>query len=392
MTTKEHCKRLAEIDNNLRFRRGTKGELHQFQENQSEEFANVDSGLDSPIENDLHSLNCKNNSDNNNDRANHGQTVMHTGSANLIYPNGWIPIMESLKLRPNSVKKAIVFGRDVIITRSADGRQVNVLDAYCPHMGVHIGVGGRVRQVDNESCVECPFHGWTFRASDGLCVKIPYRKSQTKCAIPRQAKLGTWPCVEVDNFIYVWHHIDGEPPTWNIETSRQLIPSDWQLAGRSCHRTNLELRDMHENGADMNHFEGIHNDLFIFGGQLIKVRPLNYLQKYVRHHWLPEWKPVLDEAGKMTHMAETKLQSWISLFGLRLFDITVRATQVGPARVNLYYDSKWYGNGILIMNAIPMGGRQTKYVQHIYTERSLFQCFMAKWVLFGEIRMVSFVQ
>lgn len=309
------------------------------------------------------------------------------GSANHFYPSGWIPLIESSKIKPGSVVRAIIFGKDVIVTRSAEGKQVNVLDAYCPHMGVHIGISGRVRQVANQSCVECPFHGWTFRASDGQCVHIPYQKTGS---IPKQAKLGSWICSEVDNFIYIWHHVDNQPPSWSLIPSDELSNGNWQLAGRSCHKTNLELRDMHENGADMNHFEGIHNDLFIFGGQLKKLKPLNYLQKYTRHHWLPQWKPISDETGKMTHMAEMNLQSWISFFNLRLFDITVHAKQIGPARVNLYYNSKWYGKGLLIMNAIPIGGRRTKYIQHIYTHRTLFQFFMAKWVLYGEIRMVSF--
>lgn len=66
----------------------------------------------------------------------------------------------------------------------------------------------------------------------------------------------------------------------------------------------------------------------------------------------------------MTHKAKMRLQSWISFLGLRLFDITVKATQVGPARVNLSYNLSYYGKGLLIMNTIPLGGRQVKYTQH----------------------------
>ena len=46
----------------------------------------------------------------------------------------------------------------------------HVLDAYCPHLGADLGAGG---QVVGE-CLQCPFHGWEFRGSDGQCVKIPY--------------------------------------------------------------------------------------------------------------------------------------------------------------------------------------------------------------------------
>lgn len=377
MTKKRFCKQVASIDNSLKLT-SAKNIINA----QNNETSKVASSLTEQFDEEANSVDTNNNS------PDTVRSHAHPEESDHVYPNGWIPLVESYKVKPGTVKKAIIFGQDVIVTRSADGKQVNVLDAYCPHMGVHIGVGGRVKQVDNESCVECPFHGWTFRASDGLCVKIPYQKSD-KCRIPKQAKLSTWQSVEVDNFIYVWHHRDHQKPDWSLEPSEQLSNADWQLIGRSCHLTNLELRDMHENGADMNHFEGIHNDVFILGGDIIKVAPLKHLQKYVRHHWRPEWKPILNDFGKMTHLARMKLQSWISLFNLRLFDITVNATQVGPARVNLLYDSKWYGSGLLIMNAVPMGGRRTKYIQHIYTRRNLFQCFMAKWVLYGEILMVS---
>lgn len=55
------------------------------------------------------------------------------------------------------------------VFRGQDGEDY-VVDAYCPHLGANLAVGGRV--VGN--CIECPFHGWQFRGNDGKCVKIPY--------------------------------------------------------------------------------------------------------------------------------------------------------------------------------------------------------------------------
>lgn len=378
MTSRDFCKRIAEVDNSLKLERGNHGRLHPSNKSNNLTPGSPTRTSDSVGTNHISSDDCD-----------VSEPFTETGSTSHIYPNGWIPVMESIKLGPGSVRKAIIFGRDVIVTRSADGGEVSVLDAYCPHMGVHIGIGGRVKLVDNQSCVECPFHGWTFRASDGQCVKIPYQKGGSKCTIPKRAKLETWLCTEVDNFIYVWHHMDDQPPNWFMQPSPELASSDWQLTGRTCYRTNLELRDMHENGADMNHFEGIHNDLYLFGSAMNKLESIKFLQKYIRHNWLPTWRPVLDDTGKMTHEAQMTLRSWISIFKLRTFDISVKATQIGPARVNLRYNSPYYGTGLLVMNAIPMGGRQTKYIQHLYTRRSLFQCFMGKMFLYGELKMVS---
>lgn len=48
--------------------------------------------------------------------------------------------------------------------------EAHIADAYCPHLGANFGVGGKVKG----DCLECPFHEWQFRASDGECVHIPY--------------------------------------------------------------------------------------------------------------------------------------------------------------------------------------------------------------------------
>lgn len=57
----------------------------------------------------------------------------------------------------------------MVVFRGQDGKAY-VMDAYCPHLGANLAVGGRV--VGN--CIECPFHGWQFRGEDGRCVRIPY--------------------------------------------------------------------------------------------------------------------------------------------------------------------------------------------------------------------------
>lgn len=60
-------------------------------------------------------------------------------------------------------------GEQVAVFRGRDGK-AHVVDAYCPHLGANLAVGGRV--VGN--CIECPFHGWQFNGEDGKCVRIPY--------------------------------------------------------------------------------------------------------------------------------------------------------------------------------------------------------------------------
>lgn len=93
-----------------------------------------------------------------------------------LYPNGWIPIMDSRDIGRNQVKSVIAFGVEVAVIRGSNN-QVYVIDAYCPHMGANLAIGGRVFQDEcQRDCIRCPFHEWTFTANDGLCRHIPYEE------------------------------------------------------------------------------------------------------------------------------------------------------------------------------------------------------------------------
>ena len=60
-------------------------------------------------------------------------------------------------LKPEELRPARYFGRDFVIWRSAAG-ELRVFDAHCPHLGAHLGHGGKV---EGES-IRCPFHAWEF--------------------------------------------------------------------------------------------------------------------------------------------------------------------------------------------------------------------------------------
>ena len=83
------------------------------------------------------------------------------------YPNGWLPIIESQELKKGQIIPIHSLGHDLVIYRGISG-VVYVLDAYCPHLGANLGVGGTV--VGDE--IKCPFHGWKFN-SEGECTYVP---------------------------------------------------------------------------------------------------------------------------------------------------------------------------------------------------------------------------
>ncbi|MBV8996043.1 MAG: Rieske 2Fe-2S domain-containing protein, partial [Pseudonocardiales bacterium] len=95
-------------------------------------------------------------------------------------PIGWFAVGLSHELRNGDVREVSALGRELALFRNSNGA-VGLLDAYCPHVGTHLGAGG---VVDGES-LRCPFHRWAF-APDGTCTDIPYAKK-----IPPAARAGS---------------------------------------------------------------------------------------------------------------------------------------------------------------------------------------------------------
>src|SRR5690606_37806716 len=87
-------------------------------------------------------------------------------------PTGWFQVAWCSEITTGAVHKMKYFGREMVAWRSASGR-VAVFDAYCEHLGAHLGYGGRV---EGENLV-CPFHGWEWNR-EGRNVCIPYERSE----------------------------------------------------------------------------------------------------------------------------------------------------------------------------------------------------------------------
>ena len=85
-------------------------------------------------------------------------------------------------LAPGEVTALRYWGTDLVLWRDEAGEH-HLQDAYCPHLGAHLGVGGKVQG----ATLECPFHGWTYDGA-GACTNIPYSQREN-----RKAKLRTYP-------------------------------------------------------------------------------------------------------------------------------------------------------------------------------------------------------
>jgi len=163
------------------------------------------------------------------------------------FARGWFVVCFSHEIDRGEVQALRLFGKDLVFFRGKDGGP-SILDAHCPHMGAHLGVGG---VVEGDS-VKCPFHAWKFNGS-GECTDIPYAKK-----IPAKAKLPCWPVEEKNGMIYVWHDPEKNPPSWEIPTIEWYGSDDW--TAWNCGQLDVKThpREIVENVVDVGHFVPVH--------------------------------------------------------------------------------------------------------------------------------------
>lgn len=95
------------------------------------------------------------------------------------------------------LKRFILLGEPVLIGRMKDGA-VFALRDICPHRGVPLSAG---RTMD-DATVECPYHGWRFRA-DGACAAIPSLVDGQDMD-PAKIRVRAYPVREQDGLVWIF--------------------------------------------------------------------------------------------------------------------------------------------------------------------------------------------
>lgn len=163
------------------------------------------------------------------------------------YPRGWFQVAWADELETGKVLPLRYFGRDLVMFRTESGKPA-VLDAHCPHLGAHLGHGGKV---SGES-VRCPFHAWEF-GTDGHCTAVPYAKR-----IPNKSSIAPWEVRERNGCLYVWHDVDGKPPEWELPEIPEYYSGEWTPYWRRDWKLRTHNAEMAENVVDTAHFKYVH--------------------------------------------------------------------------------------------------------------------------------------
>ncbi len=167
-------------------------------------------------------------------------------------PNSWFRVARTEDLSAKGVIPLHYFGKDFVLFRTEDGKP-HIFDAHCPHLGAHLAHGGRIEG----QTLRCPYHGWHWE-TNGQCAAIPYPDKPKP-----KAKIQSWPVLEVNGLIMMYHHHQGKLPDWEIPQIPELISQEWtplRLVRQWKVRTTLQ--DYMDNSVDVSHLYNLHSRTF----------------------------------------------------------------------------------------------------------------------------------
>jgi len=170
-------------------------------------------------------------------------TPVQPDTALPAYPNGWYAVGFADELPRRGVLVRRFMGGEIVLYRTEGGAACAV-EPHCPHLGAHLGHGGRV---EGES-LRCPFHGFCFDRA-GACVSTPYGKRLPK------ARLGTHRVREQSGLLLVFHDAEGRAPEWEVPP---LDMSGWTPLSRRTTTLRGHPQETTENSVDVGHLAVVH--------------------------------------------------------------------------------------------------------------------------------------
>ncbi|HEY9546007.1 MAG TPA: Rieske 2Fe-2S domain-containing protein [Solimonas sp.] len=167
-------------------------------------------------------------------------------------PTGWFFVDYADTLKAGELRNVTLFGQEWVLFRTESGKP-GMSDPYCPHLGAHMGHGGKV-------CGEhlrCPFHHWEYN-TEGWCKNIPYAKV-TPPIVKKQAILRTLPMVEKYGMMWAWYHPLCEAPNWELPYIPEIEDATGYTGSRRGSWTaDTCIQEIAENGVDVAHLKFLH--------------------------------------------------------------------------------------------------------------------------------------
>jgi len=164
------------------------------------------------------------------------------------YARGWhcLGLADGFKDgKPHTIH---AFGTKLVVFQGEGGR-MNVLNAYCPHLGGDLGEG----EIKGDT-IACPFHDWRW-AGDGKCALIPYARF-----VPPKARTRAWITLEENKQLFVWNDPEGNPPPPDVTIPHLEGCFDGEWSDWAWKSTEIEtnIRELIDNVSDLAHFFYVH--------------------------------------------------------------------------------------------------------------------------------------
>jgi phenylpropionate dioxygenase-like ring-hydroxylating dioxygenase large terminal subunit len=169
-------------------------------------------------------------------------------AAALGFRNWWYPVQWSSQVgeKPQQVE---LCGEKVAIVR--DGDKVFALHDRCPHRGVPLSQGTK----EFPATMSCPYHGWTYRLSDGELVAVITDGPESP--ICGKVSVKTYPVEERLGLVWIFIG-DEEPHSIDAQLPEELTQGDkFTMGGRLQDRPG-NWRYACENGYDEGHAKFLH--------------------------------------------------------------------------------------------------------------------------------------
>ncbi|MEO1039393.1 MAG: aromatic ring-hydroxylating dioxygenase subunit alpha [Pseudomonadota bacterium] len=143
----------------------------------------------------------------------------------------WYVAVPARELKPGKLISKTYLGEPVVLGRDRQGRAFALKD-ICPHRAAPFSAGRMVEEADGAATVECPYHGWRFGTSDGVCRAIPSLVDDQPFELDR-IRVRRYPTAEQDDLIWIWMGSeDGSEPDAAPPRLANMVLKPGQSEGR----------------------------------------------------------------------------------------------------------------------------------------------------------------